>query len=137
MVNKDIITQIDGREAFLGILKNNPGLIILKFGATWCKPCKTIKPIVEAFFATSPDEVACGDLDVDMEGNIDVYGYLQTKKMVHGVPVLLCYKKKDPVKEQISFIPDDSISGANAGDLDAFFKRCGKHLDDIRIRNLI
>lgn len=133
MAEKEIITQIDGKTAFLNILQNNPGLVILKFGATWCGPCKKIKHIVDGFFTTSPPHVACADLDVDMEGNIDVYGYLRTKKMVSGVPVLLCYKKKNLNKEQITFIPDDSITGASPADLDAFFARCGKHLEDVRL----
>jgi len=133
MPQKEVIAQIEGREAFLNVLQNNPGLLIVKFGATWCRPCKTIEPLVHGFFTTSPAHVACADLDVDMEGNIDVYGYLRSKKMVTGIPVLLCYKKKNLAKEQITFIPDDSVTGASAADLDAFFKRCGKHLEDVRI----
>lgn len=133
MAEKEIIIQIDGREHFLRILQNNPGLVILKFGATWCGPCKKIKPIVDGFFSTTPIHVACADLDIDVEGNFDVYGYLQTKKMVSGVPVMLCYKKKNLNKEQISFIPDDSITGASPPDLHAFFVRCGKHLEDVKM----
>lgn len=134
MVEKEIITQIEeGREGFVSILQNNPGLLVIKFSAKWCKPCKLIKPAVDGFFSMSPPHVACADLDVDMEGNIDVYGYLRAKKMVNGIPVLLCYKKKNLNKEQITFIPDDSVTGSNPTDLDAFFKRCGKHLEDVRI----
>ena len=43
--------------------------------------------------------------------------------MVNGIPVILCYKKGNT-----GFIPDDSITGADPGALDAFFKRCGNHL---------
>jgi len=28
----------------------------------------------------------------------------------------------------VSFAPDDSVTGADPGQLDAFFKRCGLHL---------
>jgi hypothetical protein len=43
--------------------------------------------------------------------------------MVNGIPVILCYKKGNT-----SYIPDDSITGSDPAQLDAFFKRCGLHL---------
>jgi hypothetical protein len=35
----------------------------------------------------------------------------------------MCYKKGNT-----SFIPDDSVTGADPAQLDGFFKRCGLHL---------
>lgn len=131
MTSKNIITQIKGRQIFLDLLNQNPGLIIVKFWADWCKPCKAISPVVDAFFATTPESVLCANLNIEIEGNIDVYGYLLSKKMVRGIPVMLCYKKKSK-KENISYIPDDSVTGANSTDLDDFFKRCGVHLNDVK-----
>ena len=37
------ITQIESKDQFFRLLELNPGLIIMKFTATWCKPCKKIK----------------------------------------------------------------------------------------------
>jgi len=48
--------------------------------------------------------------------------------MVNGIPVILCYKKGNQ-----TFIPDDSITGADPGELDAFFRRCGRHLKDVSV----
>jgi thiol-disulfide isomerase/thioredoxin len=96
----------------------------LKLGATWCGPCKKIKPVVDAFYASSPDNVICCDVDVDE--SFDLYAYLKSKKMVNGVPVMMCYKKGNT-----SFIPDDSITGADPVELDKFFKRCNLHLMSI------
>jgi thiol-disulfide isomerase/thioredoxin len=93
----------------------------LKLGATWCGPCKKIKPVVDAFYASSPDNVICCDVDVDE--SFDLYAYLKSKKMVNGVPVMMCYKKGNT-----SFIPDDSITGSDPVELDKFFKRCNLHL---------
>ena len=114
---KTIITTIENRTVFLNLLKDNPGIIILKFGASWCKPCKLIETPVYNFFGSSPDNVICGDIDID--DSFDVFSYLKTKKMVSGVPTLLCYKKGN-----ITYIPDDSVSGSDLNNLNAFFIRC-------------
>lgn len=124
MPQKTIITQFSKREDFLRLLLNNPGLIILKMGATWCGPCKRIKPVLDGFFASSPDNVVCCDIDVDECA--DLYSYFKSKKMVNGIPVILAYKKGNT-----SYIPDDSVTGADPAQLDMFFRRCGLHLQAI------
>ena len=86
--------------------------------------CKVIAPIVDAFFLSSPKNVICADIDVDE--SIDLYAYLKSKKMVNGIPVILCY-----VKGNTGFSPNDSVTGADPAQLDAFFKRCGNHLKKI------
>lgn len=91
IVQKTVITYFQSRDHFLRLLEKNPGLIIIKMGATWCGPCKKIKPVVDAFFASSPDNVICCEIDVDE--SFDLYAYYKNKKMVNGIPVILCYKK--------------------------------------------
>jgi thiol-disulfide isomerase/thioredoxin len=125
MPEKTIVTFFQSRQDFMRLLENNPGLVVIKLGATWCGPCKTIKPVVDAFFASSPSNVICCDIDVDQ--STDLYSYLKSKKMVNGIPVMLCYKKGNK-----SFIPDDSVTGSNPDGLDKFFKRCGNHLLSVR-----
>jgi thioredoxin 1 len=121
MTDKTIITYFENRNNFKSLLDKNPGLVILKMGAEWCGPCKKIKPILDAFFVSSPDNVICCDIDIDE--SFDLYAYFKSKKMVNGVPVILLYKKGN-----ISFVPDDSVTGADPVELDKFFKRCGLHL---------
>ena len=124
MTNKKIISVFENRQDFFNLLKVNPGLVIIKFGATWCGPCKKIKHVVDGFFATSPDNVICADVDVDE--SFDLYGFFKSKKMVNGIPVMLCY-----IKGNETFIPDDSVTGIDPGALDAFFKRCGNYLSKL------
>jgi hypothetical protein len=66
-----------------------------------------------------------GDAELEEEKlqKHDLYAYLKKNKMVNGIPVMLMYKKGNA-----SFIPDDSVTGADPAALDAFFKRCGNHL---------
>jgi len=122
-MSKEIISEIANRDAFMTLLQHNQGLIILKLSAVWCGACKLIEKPVHAFFATSPPEVVCGDIDVDK--SFDFYSFLKSKKMVNGIPVLLCYKKGNS-----TYIPDDMVTGADPNQLHQFFARCGKHLMD-------
>lgn len=119
VVSKTIVSGFENRQEFLSFLARNTGMIVIKFGATWCRPCKTIKPIVDCFFASSPPCVTCVDLDIDE--NMDVYSFLKSRKMIYGVPTLMCYTSVNK-----TFIPDFSVSGGSPEDLDKFFKACGK-----------
>lgn len=125
MTSKQIIASFENRGEFLKLLQANPGLVIMKLGATWCGPCKVIAPVVHAFFASSPQNVICADIDVDE--SFDLYAVLKQKKMVNGIPVILLFKKGN-----VSFVPDDSVTGSGAAELDAFFKRCNVHLKSIK-----
>ena len=124
MASKQIIESFANREEFLKLLGVNPGLVIIKLGATWCGPCKQIAPVVHAFFASSPRNVVCADIDVDI--SFDLYSVFKQKKMVNGIPVIMVFKKGN-----VSFIPDDSVTGSGPAELDAFFKRCGMHLKSV------
>lgn len=124
-MQKQIISGIPSRKEFFELLTLNPGLIIMKLGATWCGPCKKIAPVLEGFFATSPDNVLCADIDVDESD--DLYAMMKSKRMVNGIPVILCYKKGNT-----SYIPDDSVTGADPAKLNAFFKRCGIYQSQIQ-----
>jgi len=113
----EIITKIRDRQHFAEILQNNPGRIIIKFGAKWCGPCKVIEPDVMKAFSEMPSYIQC--LVIDIDECPDIYAFLKSKKMVNGVPVLLCYKLGNA-----SYIPDDIIVGADKMKLAQFFNRC-------------
>ena len=119
IISKQVISTIESRDKFLGILKEmNPGIFILKLGAKWCGPCKKIAPIIDAFFGSSPNTVLCADIDVDE--CFDLYSFLKSKRMVNGIPAILCYAKGN-----ISYNPTHMVSGADPEQLHQFFKNCG------------
>jgi len=122
-MSKQVISEIADRNAFMTLLQHNQGIIVIKLGAEWCQPCAKIKPAVHGFFASSPPEVVCADIDVDQ--CFDLYSFLKSKKMVNGIPALLCYKKGNG-----TYIPDDIITGSDPVQLHQFFARCGKNLMD-------
>jgi thioredoxin 1 len=119
MTSLPILTKIQDRKHFAELLKENPGLIVIKFGAEWCGPCKTIEPLVQSYFEKSPPNIQCMLIDIDE--CFDVYAYLKSKKIVNGIPALLCYQK-----ENLNYVPDDFVSGANPKEISAFFERCAE-----------
>ena len=113
--SKEIYTEVHDRDQFLAILKENPGIMVFKFGADWCAPCQTIKDDVEQYFANTPDNVLCFDLDIDE--SFDLYAFLKSKKMVTGVPSILAY-----IKGNESFASDFAYSFSGGKDaLKTFF----------------
>tara|TARA_B100000035_G_C20974736_1_gene542651 strand:- start:633 stop:977 length:345 start_codon:yes stop_codon:yes gene_type:complete len=103
------------RKDLMEVLQKNPGLIFIKLGASWCKPCELINDDVKNTFEKMPEEVLCFIVDVDE--SFDLYAFLKTKKMVQGIPTILCYHK-----ENLSYIPDDSVSGTDTNQIYDFFR---------------
>jgi thiol-disulfide isomerase/thioredoxin len=106
------------RNSFLKLLNENTGVMIFKYTADWCKPCQSIKTQVDAHFRKiSCPVILCFEVNVDECS--DLFSFMKTKKMIKGIPTLMAYKKGN-----MSFVPDDSISGADIGDVNYFFERC-------------
>lgn len=104
------------RKNFLQMLKENDGILIFKFGAGWCKPCHVAEPFINARIECFDDSVNYYELDVDQ--SFDLYAYLQSKKMVNGIPAILAYSK-----ENTSFVSDCCVMGANQKEINAFFDK--------------
>ena len=120
----ELVTEMDSKAQFFNMLQSNPGLIIIKFGANWCKPCRKIKDPVENFFSQTPSNILCCDIDVDNCN--ELYTFLRGKRMINGIPTILCYKKGN-----IEYSPDDSFSGTDLNSLETFFKRCAIYSKNI------
>jgi thiol:disulfide interchange protein len=121
-MGRPIITNLRNRQEFANLLQANPGLVIIKFGADWCGPCKMIEQDVMAGFNSMPDNVQCVMVDIDV--SVDLYAFLKMKKMVNGVPAILCYKKGNT-----SFVPDEGVGGADKIKVRQFFQNCLALLD--------
>jgi thiol-disulfide isomerase/thioredoxin len=97
-------------------------ILVIKFGANWCKPCRDIKPFWDEWVKTINDQIVCADINI--EDSVELFVNLKSKKMVKGVPVILVYY--GDIKREQWYIPDDSIIGGNVSDLKTFFERCVK-----------
>lgn len=115
-MSKDIYIEIKDRNTFLQYLKENTGVMLFKFKASWCKPCKIIQDDVDKYFEKTNDNVTCFDIDIDEYS--DVYKFLKSRKMVNGVPSILGY-----IKNNDTFVPDFSFSGTDKRQLNDFFDK--------------
>lgn len=116
------ITEISSLDAFSNILSNNPGLVIIKLGATWCGPCQRIEPQVKHFMTRLPGVMQGAVVDVDE--SFEFYAFLQKKKVIKGIPAILCYKQGNN-----THIPDDTCMGSNVTEVNSFFERCYKTMN--------
>jgi thioredoxin 1 len=112
-----IITKIESTMAFQQLLIDNPGIVVLKFGAEWCGPCKKIESLVEQWFAAMPPTVQCCMIDVDE--SFELYGFLKAKRRINGIPAIMAYRKGN-----LNYIPNDMMAGADVAQVNAFFQRC-------------
>lgn len=104
---------------FEELLKNNPGKIIIKLGADWCGPCKQIESqVLQAFRVLRKlrQDVQC--IIVDVDDSFELYATLRKKFKLNGIPAILCYNS-----ENLSYLPDDLIVGANPKGIQDFFNR--------------
>ena len=117
---KQIITELTVAQLQTLQTSMQKEILIIKFGANWCGPCKKIAPAYQEFISKCPQNILCADIDVDE--NMDLYMSLKKQKMVSGIPVFLAFW--GGVKRDAWFIPDDSIIGADETQVANFFKRC-------------
>jgi thioredoxin 1 len=117
---ENVITEMS-KESFSQLLQTNNGVLIIKFGAEWCGPCKKIDPLVYEWMnkLSIQPNVQCAIIDID--DNFEIYAFLKSKKMVNGVPVILCYKKGN-----ITWIPDKAVVGADERQVNIFFQECSQ-----------
>jgi thiol:disulfide interchange protein len=112
---KPIIHGISSLAEFRNILNSNQGKVVIKFGAEWCAPCKMIESQVHQYFSKMPDFVQCYIVDVDQ--SIELYAFLKSKKMITGIPALLCYNAGN-----VDPYPDLITIGADPKKLEHFFQ---------------
>lgn len=113
----EIITELETLAELQKELANNPGLVVIKFGATWCAPCKRVDAQIKSQLAKLPANSRCFVLDIDE--CLDVYAFFKTKRLVSGIPSILAWYKGNT-----NYIPDQVVSSGDPKQIDAFFAKC-------------
>ena len=103
-------------------------VIVIKFTANWCGPCKRIASQVEKHFLDMPENVICVEIDVDE--CTDLYSLFRTKHMLTGIPAILAFYGDEP---RLRFwIPDDRVVGADVKEVKNFFDRCQEKAEELK-----
>ena len=119
-----IITQLNAKtmENIVNNLNKNQSLII-QFTATWCKPCKKLKPLCNQYYNSFSDNVIIAVLDVD--NNLDLYSYYKRKRLVSGLPSFLIFLGS--TQDRMNwYVPDFNITGPNNTNLIQLFTKVKK-----------
>ena len=100
------------RDDLFKLLEKNENILILFITSEDCKPCTTIKPLVQS--KLEEFNVPC--VYIDRYGDADAFSALFSKRQFKGTPSLLAYKK-----DNVSLMANLAISGSNEHEINAFF----------------
>lgn len=110
----EILTEVGKPEEFGELLKNNPGYIIVKFGATWCKPCQKIESQVHDLMEKLSEKYLCFVIDIDEY--FELYAHFKAKRLLNGIPTIMAWKKGN-----INIVADHVVSSSKADEVNFFF----------------
>lgn len=84
------------------IAEDNSKLLIIEFYASWCNPCKMLKPVLEELVVKNDD------LEI-YKVNVDKNSALADDLDIHSVPTLLFYREGKIIKQLMGFQPLASL----------------------------
>ena len=87
---------------FNEILENN-NVVVVKFGATWCTPCRTIDPIIER--VGKQLEAKAKVISIDVEDEPD----LATKYKIRNIPTILYFKNGEIKDKSVGSITESDF----------------------------
>ena len=93
-------------------------IVVLKFTAEWCNPCKKIKSHCEEFCKNMSTNILFYEIDVDE--SIELYIKFKKIRMVNSIPAILVYY---PEARDYWYIPNDSCNTSDLNVLNGLFKR--------------
>ena len=101
-------------------------IIILRFTATWCGPCKGIDGICSNYFNVCNSNIQ--PIVIDVDETIELFMQYKRSKMLKGIPALYAYygsNKQDPW-----YVPNDSVNTGDQKQVIEFFNRCSTHINN-------
>jgi len=120
--------EINGINELQTLINENPGVLVIKMGATWCGPCNKIKKIANeqmtGLVNTWGNSVNI--IEIDIDDSFEVYASLKTKRIVNGIPAILCWFKGNTELRPSEFINDSNPDGVSL-----LFDKCNVYLKSI------
>lgn len=126
MSSLDFTDEIESTSDLTELIQNNPGVLVLKMGATWCGPCKKIKDISQKNMVELKEtyKERVNIIEIDIDDSFELYANLKTKRIVNGIPAILCW-----FKDNNELRPSDFINDSDPTSVALLFERCKKFLD--------
>ncbi len=81
--------------------QNKP--VVVDFWADWCKPCKTLSPLLEKMAEEAQGEFRLALVDVDANPN------LALRFSVHSIPTVMAFSQGKKVSDFTGLIPEPRI----------------------------
>lgn len=95
-----MVIELEKELDFEGLTKE--GIALVDFNATWCGPCRMLKPVFE--------EASNADTSVKFIGvDVDKFGALAGRFNVRAVPTLVLLKDGKIVDIKTGFMPKESL----------------------------
>ncbi|MCF3108390.1 thioredoxin [Niabella sp. CC-SYL272] len=86
-------------------LINGEKPVLVDFTATWCGPCKMMKPVLEEVKSNMGEKVTIIKVDIDQSPQAAAFYHVQS------VPTLILFKKGQIVWRQSGVIPATQLTG--------------------------
>ena len=77
-------------EQFNKIIKENR-LVLFDFSATWCGPCKKLKPVIEEIAKEQKGKILVQNIDTDQSAE------LANQMSINAIPLVILYKDQKAV----------------------------------------
>lgn len=87
---------------FNKILEEN-NVVVAKFSAEWCMPCKTMEPIVDSVANQLADKAKVMSIDVEEEPD------LATKYKIRNIPTILYFKNGELKDKSVGAITESEL----------------------------
>ena len=120
--------EIDGISGLQTLINENPGLLVVKMGASWCGPCKKIKDVANEKMRDLVNMWghSVNIIEIDIDDSFEVYATLKTKRIVNGIPAILCW-----FKENMELRPSEFINDSDPDGVVSLFNRCDTYLKSV------
>ena len=97
MTAKNIVQVTD--QNFEATVVGSTQLVLVDFWATWCAPCKMLRPVVEELAAEYEGRVVVAELDVDANP------VTASKFSVLSIPSLILFRAGKPADRIVGYKP--------------------------------
>jgi len=85
------------------VLKH-PSAVLVDFWASWCAPCRTMSPIVEAISAEFTGKIKVAKLNVDENQST------AAKYAVMSIPTMILFKEGEEIDRLVGFIAQKNLA---------------------------